>query len=87
MPRIIRRMPLKASLEWVSKLVSICGARGVSCSRGSGELIGRLLSAIAVAAALALLWLIAAYAIVFGVLAILFGFRVRSLGRHLAVPV
>lgn len=33
--------------------------------------------------ALALLWLIAVYAIAFGVLAILFGFRVRSLGRSL----
>ena len=34
--------------------------------------------------ALALLWLIASYAIVFGVLGIVFGFRVRSAGRHLA---
>ena len=34
--------------------------------------------------ALALLWLIASYAIVFGVLAIIFGFRVRTLGHHIA---
>jgi uncharacterized membrane protein HdeD (DUF308 family) len=34
--------------------------------------------------ALALLWLIAAYAIVFGALGIFFGFRIRSLGRHLS---
>jgi uncharacterized membrane protein HdeD (DUF308 family) len=35
--------------------------------------------------ALALLWLIAAYAIVFGVIAIVFGFRVRSLRRIIPV--
>jgi uncharacterized membrane protein HdeD (DUF308 family) len=35
--------------------------------------------------ALALLWLIASYAVVFGALAIIFGFRVRSLRRHVAL--
>jgi uncharacterized membrane protein HdeD (DUF308 family) len=37
--------------------------------------------------AIALLWLIASYAIVFGVLAIFFGFRIRSFGRHLALAI
>jgi uncharacterized membrane protein HdeD (DUF308 family) len=35
--------------------------------------------------ALALLWLIATYAIVFGVLGIIFGIRIRSVGRRLTV--
>jgi uncharacterized membrane protein HdeD (DUF308 family) len=35
--------------------------------------------------ALALLWLIASYAIVFGVLAIIFGIRARGFGRRLAI--
>jgi uncharacterized membrane protein HdeD (DUF308 family) len=34
--------------------------------------------------AIALLWLMASYAIAFGVLAIIFGFKIRSLGRQLA---
>jgi uncharacterized membrane protein HdeD (DUF308 family) len=36
--------------------------------------------------ALALLWLIAAYAIVFGVLAVVFGIRIRSLGHRFSAP-
>jgi uncharacterized membrane protein HdeD (DUF308 family) len=49
-------------------------------------LFGVLLVARPGAGALAVLWLIGGYAIVFGVLLIALGFRLKGLGSHLATP-
>ncbi len=46
-------------------------------------LFGGILAFVPGAGALAMIWLIGAYAVVFGVLLIALGFRLRSLGQHM----
>ncbi len=61
--------------EWLLILVGVVSV-----------LFGFLLMAQPGAGALSLLWIIAAYAIVFGILLVLLAFKVRSAGRHLTQP-